>query len=170
LAEKVLEAVALTTRMIDQPYLALGIAVHFLSRRQPFAGFRFGDLVQTVDGQIRRRHALFSFEGQRVVGYLGWALCEEEDAREFARTGRPPPPERLARGDVVWLLTAASVTPGALKAMIDAGKSLYPGRRVMGVRYKPTGQRVLFDQTILPRRAGAEPNAAGIGAEAVARG
>jgi hypothetical protein len=144
--------VTLTVRTIDQPYLALGIAVHFLARRDPFAGFRFGDLVHTVDGQVRRKHALFAFEGDKVVGYLGWALCNERDALEFARTARPPPLDLTEEGDVVWLLTASAATTAALKAMIKVGKSLNIGRRVMGVRYKSAGKRVMFNQAILPQQ------------------
>lgn len=142
----------LRVRIIDQPYLALGIAVHFLARRDPFSGFRFSELVHTVDGQVRRKHALFAFDGDRVVGYLGWALCTEAQAQEFARTGRAPVSFNGDEGEIVWLLTTAAITPSALKAMIAVGKSLNVGRRVMGVRHKGHGRPVVFSQTILPRK------------------
>lgn len=144
---------AITIRALDPSYTTLGIALHFLARRAPFSGFRFGDLTQTVDDQIRRRHALFAFDDRRVVGYLGWHLYDLAVAREFARTGRPPPLERPDGADVAWVMTAAAAVPETLVALVEAGKACNIGRRAMGVRYKKNGRRVIFDQLIAPRRA-----------------
>ncbi|KQP54191.1 hypothetical protein ASG40_19145 [Methylobacterium sp. Leaf399] len=145
---------ALTIQPIEAPYPALGIATHFLARRAPFSGFRFGDFVNTLDGQIRRRHALFAIDDGRMVGYLGWAVYSAEDARQFACTGRPPPNDRANGTEVVWVLTAAAVSPAGFKALIDTGKSLNIGRRAMGVRYKPSGAKIVFDQLIRARHNG----------------
>ncbi|MFY9294381.1 MAG: hypothetical protein WAP03_27400 [Methylorubrum rhodinum] len=146
---------AITIRALDPSYTTLGIALHFLARRAPFSGFRFGDLTQTVDDQIRRGHALFAFDDRRVVGYLGWHLYGLAEAREFARTGRPPPLDRPDGADVAWVMTAAAAAPETLVALVEAGKARNIGRRAMGVRYKKTGRRVVFDQLIAPRRTNA---------------
>ena len=145
---------ALTIREIDNPYIGLGIAAHFLARRTPFSGFRFGDLVQTLDVQLRRHHARFAFEGERVVGYIGWALYDTEDAQHFARTGQPPPLDRPDGADVLWVLTVAAVAPQVAKTLTGTVLNLNVGKRVMGVRYKPSGKRVVFDQPIRPRKRG----------------
>ncbi|WP_232628225.1 hypothetical protein [Methylobacterium sp. Leaf118] len=143
---------ALTIRALDPSYATLGVALHFLARRPPFSGFRFGDLTQTVDDQIRRRHALFAFDDRRVVGYLGWHLYDHAEARDFAQTGRPPPLERPDGADVAWVMTAAAAAPQTLIALVEAGKAQNVGRRAMGVRYRKNGKRVIFDQVIAPRR------------------
>ncbi|MBY0294901.1 MAG: hypothetical protein K2X71_02520 [Methylobacterium sp.] len=144
-------------RALDPTYASLGIAVHFLARREPFASFRLGDVIHTVDVQIRRRHALFAFEGERVAGFLGWALYSHEDARRFAETGRPPPPDTPDGADVAWLLMAAATSTEALKGLLREGRALNVGRRVMGVRHKPGGKRVIFDQPISAKPISAKP-------------
>ncbi|GJE16137.1 hypothetical protein [Methylobacterium marchantiae] len=94
---------AVTIRTLDASHAALGIAPHVLARRAPFSGFRFGDLSQTVDDQIRRGHALFAFGERHIVGYLGWHLHDRADARLFAETGRPPPLDLPDGADVAWV-------------------------------------------------------------------
>lgn len=141
----------LTIREIDNPYVALGIAAHFLARRAPFSGFRFGDLVQTLDVQLRRHHARFAFEGERMVGYIGWALYGAQEAAQFAQTGRPPPLDQPDGGDVLWVLTVAAVAPQVAKALTGTAHGLHVGKRAMGVRYRANGKKVVFDQPIRAR-------------------
>jgi hypothetical protein len=133
-------------RRMKGRYDALGIAAHYLAAREPFRSFRFGDLIATIDGQIRRRHYLMAFAGPKVEGYLGWALFDAAVAARFARTGVPPPDEFADGKDVVWLLTAAAGDPATLRLMIRVGRGLYPGLRVMGVRHRANGKTVLFDR------------------------
>lgn len=143
----------LTIRQIDTPYVALGIAAHFLARHPPFSGFRFGDLIQTLDVQLRRHHARFAFEGERMVGYIGWALYSAQDAAQFAQTGRAPPLDRPDGSDVLWVLTVAAVAPGVAKALTDTAMRLHAGKRAMGVRYRANGTRVVLDLQIHERNA-----------------
>lgn len=136
----------LTVRRLPGRWTSLGIATHFVARLEPFASFRSADLVRTLDAQIEREHSLFALDGARVVGYLGWALYDAAVAEQFARTGAPPP-NALAHGsEVAWILTAAAVHPSALKAMAQALRDQYPGMRLMGVRHKPGGRRVVFNR------------------------
>jgi len=127
---------------------ALGAAAHFLARREPFATFPAGVLLDTLHGQIRRGHYLFAVEGQRVRAYLGWALLDAAVAEGLAGSGRMPRPEECEGADVVWLLTVGAADGAALRAGIAAGRALYPGWRVMGVRHRSGGTPRLLDLRI----------------------
>jgi hypothetical protein len=138
------------TRMKDNQ-AALGVALHFLGRRKPFAGFRAGELIPTIARQVEARRYMMAFDGGRLVGFLGWDLYGAEAAERFARTLQPPARGEEGGEEVVWLLIAAAEGRRALPLMLDAGRRLYPGRRVMGVRHKPGGKPVVFRATIRPR-------------------
>lgn len=131
---------------------ALGTALHFVARREPFASFRAADLVATVSGEIDRGHYRFALDGARVLGYVGWALYDADVAARAAEGGHPPPAPQATRGaDVVWILTAVSITPAAFIALVRALRAAYPGLRMMGVRHKaqPGGnahERIVFDR------------------------
>lgn len=131
----------------------IGTALQFLARRAPFRGFSAGTLVPTVAGQVTRGHYLLALEGRRVAGYLGWAMYDREDALAFARTGTAPPEDRCQGRDVVWLLTLAATERAAMDLMLAEGRRRYAGLRVMGVRHKPGGRAVVFDQPIRNRRS-----------------
>ena len=139
------------TRMKDNQ-AALGVALHFLGRRKPFAGFRAGELVATIARQVDTRRYMMAFDSGRLVGFLGWDLFGAEAAERFAATMRPPRRGEEGGEDVVWLLIAAAEQRRALMLMLEAGRRLYPGRRVMGVRHKPGGRPVVFRAAIRPPR------------------
>ncbi len=139
-------AALLSVRPMSGRWGRLGMALHFVARFAPFADFRSTDLVATLDAQIQRGHCLFALDGERVVGYLGWALYDADVAERFARGG-PAPANTLAHGsDVAWILTAVSVNPAALRALVRALWAQHPGLRVMGIRHKGAGRRVVFDR------------------------
>lgn len=138
----------LVVRTLAGRWPPLGVALHFLARREPFARFPSSALVRTVWGEIERGHYRFALSGDRVVGYLGWALYDAADARAFAAGGPPPGDDKAQGRDVVWILTAAG--DEALLPMYRALRALYPGRRLMGVRHKPGGRRVVYDRLLSP--------------------
>jgi hypothetical protein len=144
----------IVVRRIPDRMAALGAAARYLAGRQPFASFTAGSFIGTLAGQVGRGHCLFALDGLAVRGYLGWALLDTAEAERFARTGAPPPDAACRGRDVVWLLTAATDSALALKALLAAGRAEYPGLRVMGTRHKPGGRRVVFSQHI-PRRSSA---------------
>jgi hemolysin-activating ACP:hemolysin acyltransferase len=152
-------------RRIKDPFTALGIATHFLAHRQPFAGFRAAELLATLDGQIRREHYLMAFDGQRMAGFIGWALFDRATADHLVQTRQAPSNEVAARfkdgGDVVWLLTVASVSKAALRSLMTAGGNLYPGKPVLGVRHDPAGGYSLrrLDRIHLRQMPGTEGSA-----------
>lgn len=135
-------------RTLPGRLVALGAAAHFVSRHEPFASFPSSSLIRTLSSQVDRGHYRFAIEGQRVVGYIGWALYDEADAQAFERTGQSPPDERALGADVVWILTAAVSGAEALLPMYKALRALYPGRRLMGIRHKGGGRRMIFDRML----------------------
>ncbi len=142
----------ISVKKISGQWLALGLAANFLARRAPFADFRSSDLIRTLSAQIHRGHYLFALDeaagdGQaRVLGYLGWALYDHEAADRFRATGKPPTEELMDGGDVAWVLTSAAVDRVTFFALARAGRALYPHHRIMGIRHKAGGKRVVFDQ------------------------
>lgn len=150
-------------KKLPDPWLALGLAAHFIGGREPFSRFPAGDLIRTLNGQVRRGHYLFALdtaaEPARVVGYLGWALYDGAVADRFIATGVPPADERATEGDVAWILTAAALNRAAFFAITKAARKLYPDHRVVAIRHKPGGKRVRFDQSrarVKAKRSGAK--------------
>ena len=139
--------VAINIAQLKRPEAALAAAVHFLARRPPFDRFGFGAMVLSLDTQVRQKTYLFALDGPKVSGYLGWIMLDTARAEAFARENRVPRFDETGGDDVAWLLIAAAADTAALKAMIAAARRRYPGKRVMGVRYKANGKRVLFDST-----------------------
>ena len=144
----------LRVRRVEGLHAAIGLALVFLAGRKPFAAFSASELARTVAGQVRRGHCLMAFEGDRIVGYLGWACFSRADALEFRRTQVLPPESRADGTEVVWLLTAAASAPGALRLLLSEGRARYPGWRVMGVRHQPGRGAVQFDVPIQARFKG----------------
>ena len=142
---------AITIAQMNRPEAALAAAVHFLARRQPFDRFGFGAMALSLDTQIRQKTYLFALDGAKVRGYLGWIMLDTARAEAFAREGRVPRFDETGGEDVAWLLIVAAVERAALKAMIAAARRRYPGKRVMGVRHKPNGQKIVFDCLNRPR-------------------
>lgn len=135
---------------IPDKYAALGIAVHFIAKREPFAKFGFGEFAHTLDGQIRRGHYFMAFRGNKVIGYVGYALYTSADAKAFAETGRPPD-NPASGGDVLWLLTMVAVDDTIVDGLTRRLSHEYAGHRTMGIRYKADGSRRFFDLKIRDR-------------------
>ena len=137
-------------KKLPGPWLALGLAAHFVAKHDTFGRFPAADLIRTLSGQINRGHYLFALDVStkpaRVLGYFGWTLYDDAAAEQFAATGVPPANERSEGGDVLWILTAAADTRAAFFALVKAARALYPDHRVMAVRHKQ-GKRVSFDQS-----------------------
>jgi hypothetical protein len=141
----------ITVKKIPGLWLALGLASHFVAKREPFSSFPASDLIRTLSGQIQRDHYLFALDTStdpaRVIGYFGWALYDHAAAERFAATAIPPSDELLKGSDVVWILTAVAENRRAFFALIKGLRALYPTYRAMAIRHKAGGKRVLFDQS-----------------------
>jgi hypothetical protein len=153
---------AIVDRKVRDPWMALGLAAHFVARRETFGRFPASDLVRTLSTQINRGHYLFAFDTgtrpARVVGYFGWALYDDAVAERFAATGAPPSADLPEGKDVLFILTATAENRTAFFSLVKATRALYPHHRVMAVRHKP-GRRVMLDQSrarVSARKAGPE--------------
>lgn len=151
-----------TVRKMPNTWMALGLAAHFVAGNETFGGFPASELIRTLEGQIRRGHYLFALDTStdpgRVVGYFGWALYDDAEAERFAASGAPPARERADGGSVLWILTAAATSRAAFFALVRATRALYPTHRVMAVRHKTGGRRIVFDQSrarVMARARGA---------------
>jgi len=122
------------------PLAALGMALHFLGQREPFASFPSKVLITTVDGEIRRGHYLMAFEGQRLTGFLGWVMLGDAVAERFAQSLVAPAPEEMQGEDVVWVLTVCATSRDVLAALVRTARHQHPRCRVMGVRHRATGR------------------------------
>jgi hemolysin-activating ACP:hemolysin acyltransferase len=140
----------ITVQKIPNMWTALGLASHFVARREPFGGFKSRELIRTLSAQMQRGHYLLALDRSekeaRVVGYVGWALYDRAVAERFAATGVPPQAELSEGGDVVWILTLAVQDRRTLSALFKAGRALYPAHRVMGIRHKADGRKVVLDR------------------------
>lgn len=140
-------------RRLGSPLAALGAAAQFVGQRRPFADFRAAVLIDTLRGQVMRGHYLVALEGQRLQGYIGWAMLETAVAERIARHGGAPTEAEAAAGTaVVWVQTVAATQRASLLACVNRLRTLHPGLRVMGVRHGRHGKVVIFDSVILPRR------------------
>jgi hemolysin-activating ACP:hemolysin acyltransferase len=112
----------ITVRKMSNPWLALGLAAHFVARQGTFGRFPAADLIRTLDSQISRGHYLFALDVStkpaRVLGYFGWALYNDAEAERFAASGVPPREERADGGSVIWILTAAAASRTAFFALV----------------------------------------------------
>ena len=138
----------LTVRTLAGSMSALGVAAHYVSRHPPFDAFPAASLMRTLSGQIERQHYRVALDGQRVVGYLGWALYGRASAERFAATGKPPADSNEAQPEVVWILTAVVTRPEALLALYRAVRAQYPGLRLMAMRHKAGGRRVVYRRVL----------------------
>ena len=140
---------SITVKKIPGPWLALGLASNFIAKRKPFGSFPASDLIRTLSGQIQREHYLFALDTStdpaRVVGYFGWALYDHTVAERFATTSIPPADELSNGNDVVWILTAVAENRRAFFTLVKGMRTLYPSYRMMAVRHKANGRRVIFD-------------------------
>ncbi|UJP05870.1 MAG: toxin-activating lysine-acyltransferase [Nitrosomonas sp.] len=60
------------------PAHALGLTVGYLMTKPAFARLPFGHWSRVLVGQINRGHYLIAASGDRVVGFIGWALTTLE--------------------------------------------------------------------------------------------
>src|SRR5687768_14299915 len=68
----------------DKPVVALGLAVNHLMTKPAFANLRFGEWTGILVGQINRKHYYFVVDaGQRIRGFIGWAVTTREKAEAW---------------------------------------------------------------------------------------
>ena len=121
---------SLTCAQLADPYKALGLALSALSKVEPYAGYKFGELTGTVMGQIQRRHYVFTFQDKLLVGYGGWALCAPETARAWLAGQAVPDFRACLDGPNPVLVTFHAKSRAATFVQIRHMRRLYPGREI----------------------------------------
>lgn len=130
-------------RLPERTY-AFGLAIDTLRRHKPFSAFKFGRFATVIKGQIRRGHYVFTFRGDQVVGYAGWALCEESIAKAWiARTYVPKYDECLA-GDYWVGITFYAESREVTFFQSRHCRNLYPNVKVAFLR-DYTGRERMFE-------------------------
>jgi len=61
-------------------YAALGRVVSYLMTKPSFAKQPFGVWSKTLTGQINRKHYFLVLKQNKIVGFAGWALVDEQKA------------------------------------------------------------------------------------------
>ncbi len=119
------------------PYVSYGRAVNFLRGTEPFASFQFGPFAASIAGQIERDHYLFATQDAEVVGYFGWAMCEEKVARAWVEGRYVPSFAECQSGDWVVGMTFHTTTPEVRAFMVREAKrqGLFRDRRVIFTRH-----------------------------------
>jgi hemolysin-activating ACP:hemolysin acyltransferase len=130
----------LTSRRLQNPIFALGLAVELLRSRPPFTRFRFGKFASVVKGQIKRGHYLFTFRGNQPVGYMGWAECSETIARAWMEEGYNPTYKECMSGDCCVLITFVSPAKDVTFHQIRQSRLLYPDRPIYFMREYKDGR------------------------------
>lgn len=78
--ESILE---LRANRIRDRHRALGLIAEYLAQSPVFSSQYFGDWTKMLMGQINRDHYLIAWRGERVVGFVGWARCDLEEAEAW---------------------------------------------------------------------------------------
>jgi hemolysin-activating ACP:hemolysin acyltransferase len=82
------DAPPLQVRTFENRAMALGLAVEYLMKKPAFAKLPFGHWSRVLTGQIRRGHYVFVIQGNKVVGFGGWAATTEAEAEAWL-AGQP---------------------------------------------------------------------------------
>ena len=134
---------AMDCRRFDDDLHAFGLAVHLLRRVEPFSGYQFGRFANVLMGQIRRKHYVFAMSAGAPVGYVGWAMCSEENARAWIARESVPTFEECLRGDCWVGITYYAANARACWALARHCRARYPGAKAFGIREYRAGHRTL---------------------------
>lgn len=103
----------------QNPYAALGRAVSYMMGKTSFASLRFGHWAQTLSGQINRNHYFFVLNGQKVVGFLGWAFVNEDLAKAWVEGKRGIAFSESKDGDCMVINAWAADDNGVNRFVLD---------------------------------------------------
>lgn len=120
---------------------ALGLSVEYLSGKPAFAALPFGEWSQVLFHQVAREHYIFVIDGgQRIRGFLGWALAEETFAEAWA-TGRAGLVNEGGEGDCVIINAWAADDEAANRFLRAAAARLFAGATAIYFkRHYPDGR------------------------------
>jgi hypothetical protein len=145
-----------SAKKFRNPREALGHAVALLHRTEPFASYKFGRFTAAIAGQVRRGHYIFTFEGERIVGYFGWARCTEEVAEAWVAGAQMPAYKDCLEGPCLVAMTfhatsrRATVYQARRGREINANCKIYIPREYTDGR--PAKSRAVFNRILTGER------------------
>ena len=123
------------------PYTALGRVAVYLMTKPSFAKLGFGHWSRTLTGQINRGHYFFTLEGDKVVGFVGWALVSEEKAKAWAEKSIDFSSEDCVGGESMVINAWAADTGAVNKFNLrEIRKYLTPLKSVYAKRFYKDGR------------------------------
>lgn len=125
---------------------ALGMAVNYLMTDPVFARLPFGQWSRVLVGQINRGHYLFAMEGEKVVGFVGWALTTKEKAEAWLTENRDIGFADSMAGEIVLLNVWKADGDAANRVLVEAV------RRVISDREMVYAKRFYRDGRLRPVR------------------
>ena len=127
-----------------EPLTALGTACLFMSQVEPFKSAGFGHWVDTLKGQILRKHYFFSQIEGRIVGYCGWALTSHESAQAWVQGTRELSYQECLDGPCLLVMALHASEPRVSPYQVLAMRTLFADRELTyWKRITPQGVRVL---------------------------
>ena len=132
-------------------------------REPAFAGMQFRHWARTLVGQINRNHYLFVVRGKQVVGFVGWALTNEQSAEAWLAGRIDVPSDQAADGDCMIVnafqansreVTAflyAQLRSAKRKPRMLYGKRYYSDGHWRPVRLRMQGNGATSDSLCLKR-------------------
>jgi hemolysin-activating ACP:hemolysin acyltransferase len=134
---------------------ALGLAVSHLMTKPAFAKLQFGDWSRILVGQINRGHYCFAVDaGNRVVGFMGWALATREHAEGWVEGTRGLSFEDSKSGDCM-IINAWAADDNAVTRFL-----LAEARRIASDKSTVYFKRHYKDGTTRPARVGVNTHVA----------
>lgn len=125
---------------------ALGMAVSYFMTDPVFGRLAFGQWSRVLVGQINRGHYLFAMEGEKVVGFVGWALTTKEKAEAWLTENRDVGFADAMAGEIVLINGWKASAPAAHRFLVDAV------RRVVRDKEMVYAKRFYRDGRVRPMR------------------
>lgn len=110
---------------------ALGMAVSYLMTDPVFARLPFGQWSRVLVGQINRGHCLFALEGEKVVGFVGWALTTKDKAEAWLTENRDIGFAESLAGEIVLLNVWKANTPEAHRFLVHVLRPIVQGKEMI---------------------------------------
>lgn len=120
---------------------AFARAVAHLMTRPAFASAPFGHVARCLAGQVNRGHYAFAARGDRVVGFVGWALSGEAHAEAWLAGARGLGDAEAGVGDCAILnFWQADDTEVSRLIVSHLTATLSGVRRLYAKRHYPDGR------------------------------
>jgi hemolysin-activating ACP:hemolysin acyltransferase len=114
---------------LKDPAAALGQAVAYLMTKRAFALQPFGVWAKVLVGQINRGHYFLMHDGQRMVGFAGWARVKEKTAEDWLADRSDFSFAQSNEGDCLVINAWAADSTAIHRLMVDHFRILGGGQK-----------------------------------------